>query len=188
MKKLFILAMVLAAGFANAVSVDWVLNTAAKVTFDTKSVGKNGTAYVVFLGSDSLSSLSYADVIAKTQVGDSYTTSLGNLKKYNVTVDSETGLGNYAVYMTYVGTDSKTYYNVSTSVYTLTAANVDALFSEGTALPESSFAFTDSKPTATMATASASSGGWVAVPEPGTAAMALLGLGLLVRRRKAKKA
>ena len=184
MKKLIILATVLMAGFANAASISWQLNTAAKVTFDGSSVAKKGTAYVVFLGSDTLSGLSYADVIAKTQVGDSYTTSLGQVTKKNVAVDSVDGLGNYAFYMTYEA-DNKTYYNVSTTVYSLTAANVDALLNEGTMLPASSFAFTDSKPGTTMATASASGGGWVAVPEPASAALALAGLAMLIKRRKA---
>ena len=185
MRKLLTLATVLLVSMANAASIQWELNTAAKVNFDTKSVGKNATAYVVFLGTDSLSALTYADFIAKTQVGDSYTTSLGQLKKLDVEVDSDTGLGNYGLYMTYVGTDSKTYYNISTSIYSLTAANVQALLSEGTALPSSSFAFTDSKPTTSLATTSAASGGWVAVPEPSTAALALAGLALLLKRRKA---
>lgn len=185
MKRLLILTTVLVAGLANAASISWQLNTAAKVNFDTKSVGKNATAYVVFLGSDTLSGLSYADVIAKTQVGDPYTTSLGQVTKKNVAVDSVDGLGNYAFYMTYVGADQKTYYNVSTDVYSLTAANVAALLNEGTMLPASSFAFTDSKPGATLATASASSGGWVPVPEPSSAALALAGLALLIKRRRA---
>ena len=185
MKKLFILATVLIVGIANAASVSWGVQTAARVNYDGSSVGKKATAYVVFLGSDSLSGLSYEDVIAKTQVGGPYTTSVGQVKNQNVTVDSVDGLGNYALYMTYVGADEKTYYNVSTSVYTLTAANVDALLNEGTALPMSSFAFTDSKPGTTLATASASSGGWVAVPEPASAALALAGLAMLIKRRKA---
>ena len=186
MKKLFILATVLMAGMASAASVKWELNT-AKATFGGSSVAKKGTAYVVFLGSDTLSSLSYADIIAKTQVGESngYATSLGKVSAKNISVDSESGLGNYAVYMTYVGSDEKTYYNVSTDIYSLTAANVEAFFNEGTAIPASSFSFVDSKPGTTMATASASGGGWVAVPEPASAALALAGLAMLIKRRKA---
>ena len=186
MKKLGFIAVLLAScSLVHAASVDWQLNTAAKVTFDTKSVGKNATAFVVFLGTQTLDALTYKDIMEGTQVGDSYTTSLGQVTGKNVTVDSETGLGNYAFYMTFVGTDEKTYVNVSTSLYTLTAADVNALLNEGTALPASSFSFSDSKPTSSVSSTSASSGGWVAVPEPSTAALALAGLALLLKRRKA---
>ena len=186
MKKLALIAFVAFATSmsANAASIIWELNTAAKVTFDGSSVGKNATAYVVFLGSSTLSSLSYKDVIDGTQVGGAYATSLGQLKAKEVTVDSASGVGNYALYMTFVSGE-KTYYNVSTSLYQLKSADVTALLDEGTALPASSFAFSDSKPAGSLSSTSASSGGWVAVPEPSTAALALAGLALLLKRRKA---
>ena len=186
MKKFGFLAVLLAScSLVHAAAVDWQLNTAAKVTFDGSSVGKKATAYVVFLGSQTLSDLTYKQVMDSATVGDAYTTSLGQVTGKNVTVDSVTGLGNYAFYMTYVGSDEKTYVNVSTAMYTLKAADVEALFDEGTALPASSFTFSDSKSSSTPSTASASSGGWVAVPEPSTAALALAGLALLLKRRKA---
>ena len=185
MKKLFILAAALITGLANAAPIDWQLNTTA-TKFDGASVKTAGTVFVVFLGSDTLSSFTYADVVGMATVGSStgYATSLGKVSKKYVEADSVTGLGNYAAYMTYEA-DNKTYYNVSTTTYALTAADVTALLQEGTALPASSFSFTDSKPDATMATASASSGGWVAVPEPASAALALAGLAMLIKRRKA---
>ena len=184
MKKLFTLATVLMAGLANAATIQWNVNTPNRVDFGGSSVGKNGTAYVVFLGTGDLSSLTYADLIAKPTVGEPLTTSVGKVNKKPVSVDSETGVGNYALYMTYVSGE-KTYYNVSTSLYQLKTADVAKLLSDGTALPASSFAFSDSKPTTSMSTTSASSGGWVAVPEPSTAALALAGLALLLKRRKA---
>lgn len=184
MKKILTLAVVLAAGMASAASIKWSLNTADTVKFDGTSVKGNGTAYVVFLGTDTLESLTYQQVIDSATVGEPFSTSLGKIKLKDVAVDSETGVGNYALYMSFVSGE-KTYYNVSTSLYQLKAADVEALLSEGTALPASSFAFSDSKPTTSMSATSASSGGWVAVPEPSTAALALAGLALLLKRRKA---
>ena len=74
-----------------------------------------------------------------------------------------------------------TYWNVSSSVYELTQANIDALREDGTALPDSSFAFSNS-----VSSGSGSvGGGWAQVPEPSTAALALAGLALLLKRRKA---
>ena len=57
MKKILTLAVVLAAGMASAASIKWSLNTADTVKFDGTSVKGNGTAYVVFLGTDTLESL-----------------------------------------------------------------------------------------------------------------------------------
>ncbi len=195
MKKFGILALLLAAcTAAQAASITWQLNTSAKVNFDSSSIGKNGSMYVVYLGTENtLASLTYADVMGKTAVGDSpYATSLGQVETKEVTVSvaestcNPSGCENsyFAAYMQYES-GGKTYINVSSTVFALTGADVNAFLTEGTAVPSSSFGFTDSKPTTSLSTTSASSGGWVAVPEPSTAALALAGLALLLKRRKA---
>ena len=78
--------------------------------------------------------------------------------------------------------EGKTYYNISSTTYTLSG------YTDATSTPDP-YNLTPSNQTYTMADASTTKvspgGGWTAVPEPSTAALALAGLALLLKRRKA---
>ena len=167
---------------AQAATVAWNILTPDQVKFDTKSVGKNATAYVVFLGTQTISDYSFKEITEMKTVFDT-PTALGKVNNVPVEVDSVSGLGNYGLYMTYVS-DEKTYYNISSSVYTLTAADVEAFTTEGTAIPASSFSFSNTK-NADTATPTTGGGWYASVPEPSTAMLALAGLALLIKRRRA---
>ena len=76
--------------------------------------------------------------------------------------------------------EGKTYFNLSSSTYTMSG-----LSDELSTPTAASFAFNYGGPTESTKVSSGS--GWVqaAVPEPSTAALALAGLALLLKRRKA---
>ena len=180
MKKALTLVMALLAISSHAASISWNASTGA-TKFDGSSVGKNAMGYIVYLGSATLDSYTYADILAMDTVKEA-ATSLGKWTNTKVTVDSA-NTGNYAMYMSFVSGE-KTYYNVSSTLYNLTSENIQAFLDEGTAIPTGTYTFSDSKPASSTATAKAGAG-WVAVPEPSTAALALAGLALLLKRRKA---
>ena len=102
-------------------------------------------------------------------------------------------VGNFALYVTYTN-DGKTYYNVSSTTYTISQSAYDALIGQGTALEKATFsglAATINDATATPTIG----GGWYQkpetqpvtpdVPEPATGALALAGVALLFKRRRA---
>lgn len=178
--KFAIILLTMCSVAVHAASITW--NASSSITkFDGSSVGKNATGYIVYLGTTDISTLTYSDILAMATVKDQ-ATNVGKWNNVGVTVDS-TKTGNYAMYMAFTSGE-KTYYNISSSVYNLTTANIEAFLNEGTALPTQTYSFTDAKPTSTPSTAKAGAG-WVAVPEPSTAALALAGLALLLKRRKA---
>ena len=192
MKKvtIFVLAIALVA-ISQAASITWNATTTT-TKFNGTSVGKNAVGYIVYLGSNTIGSSGYAfsDIIQMSAVKEN-ATSLGKWNKLGVTVD-DTATGNYAMFMSFVS-DGTTYYNLSSTAYNLTAASIEAFQAEGTAIPEASFSFTDvvNDPKTSDISKGSAGGGWFAaapVPEPATGALALAGIALLLKRRKAAKA
>ena len=179
MKKAFILAALLIAGSTQAATLTWGWKSSAAVKFDSTALGTAGTAYLIFIGDKAVSDYSFTDYVNMT--ASAVATTATKVGKINVAaVETDDTPGNFASVLSYVS-EGKTYWNVSSSVYALTAANIQALDEEGTALPDSSFAFSSS-----VSSGSGSvGGGWAQVPEPSTAALALAGLALLLKRRKA---
>ena len=180
MKKFLILAAAMLTVSANAATIQWAWKSSAAVKFDTTSLGSKGTAYLVYLGSDTATDYSFAQLVEKASATTITTsTSLGKINA-KPQMESSTAAGNYATVMSFVS-EEKTYWNVSSTTYTVTEDGIEDLLENGTALPDSSFAFSSSVSSGSGTVG----GGWAQVPEPSTAALALAGLALLLKRRKA---
>ena len=181
MKKFLILTAALLMVSANAATIQWAWKSSAAVKFDTTSLGSNGTAYLVYLGSDAeATDYSFAQLVEKASATTITTsTSLGKINA-KPKMESSTAAGNYATVMSFVSGE-KTYWNVSSTTYTITEEGITDLVENGTALPDSSFAFSNSVSSGSGTVG----GGWAQVPEPSTAMLAIAGLALLLKRRKA---
>ena len=181
MKKLLVFSLLALAVCAQAATVKWNWKSDAVVKFDSTSVGANATAYLLYIGDKSVSSYTFNEYVdmAGSAVATA-STKVGKVNTSGVTVDATPG--NFVTMLSYVS-GSDTYWNVSSSVYTLTQAGIDDLTNSGTPLADSSFSFSNTvkteKGTGTVG------GGWAMVPEPSTAALALAGLALLIKRRRA---
>lgn len=193
MKRLFILGALAAFGLqASGATISW---GAEKSYFGESSVGKIATGYLVYLGTAGTTWASTTvDYIAIAE---------GTSSNYLSTKSSSTGKvsgqvaatedvtpvysgattlitdGNsvFGIMLTYVNAaDSKTYYHLG-GTYTFDT-NDESTYTSGTKM----FTWTDSGIASNSDTAAQ---GWVAVPEPSTAMLALAGLALLIKRRRA---
>jgi len=192
MKKtiLAIALLVASATSSMAISFSWASATAIK--FDGANLKSNPdvTGYLVYLGSGG----SYADsyTLEASSTPDSVVSSVGTqlsslagtsgMSKISTKATFDFGTYNngdvFGMLLTYVK-DGTTYYNLSSSTYTLSGITDETSGPDG-----ASFAF--SYDTKGESSSLSSGGGWtVAVPEPSTAALALAGLALLLKRRRA---
>lgn len=188
MKHIILLASVLIALNAQAVTLNW---TVSNVSFNgTKldaTTGATMTAYLAYLGNGGSLAPSYTEstLMALTTVDSATgTTSKGKISgAYDLPVSTSAANGDvYAMFFKYV-TGGKTYYNLVSTTYTVSGV-ADATSNISNFAPTPSFATS----TATDGTITAG-GGWVAaaaVPEPATGALALAGIALLFKRRKAR--
>ena len=187
MKKLLMIlgAGVLLANSASAVSLSWKSDAMSFDGTALKSLTTGITAYVVYLSSGSLStSYKIDDDFSAASVG-TVVSSVSKTSKGSAAVGTfqfDYGAYNnndkFAMIVSYAASDGKTYWNVSETINTLSGIS-DEL---STPTDWNTFAVNNSK--GTPGTASGGSG-WTAVPEPSTAALALAGLALLLKRRKA---
>ena len=196
MKKTLTLLSLMVAMSAFSASFQWGTGSTVSAFGSTefKTAGNVGTMNLVYLSDGKTSSLFTVD-------GDTLTAATPNAsanpatsgmasKKGKVSAKFDNKLvanGNvFGAYFTYNdGTD--TWYNFSSTTYTVTGLNL------GTeTLDDAVFAFDFATKTEAAASDVNVGGGWYkvvasspAVPEPGTAALALLGVGMLLKRRKA---
>ena len=173
---------------ASAVSFDW---TAASIKFNDAAVKASTavTGYLVYIGtatsvesvdisSDTISTITsnLGTQVSEKNKPNAYSKLTGT---YAFDFGSKVNGDSFAMLLTYADSESgKTYYNLSSTVYTLSG------LTDETSTPDDAV-FTFSYASAGSSSKATAGGGWTAVPEPSTAALALAGLALLIRRRKA---
>ncbi len=191
MKKILTLCLlVLSAASASALSFDW---TISGIKFDGVAIKKSTdvVGHLIYLGDGGSYSSSYA--LSKDSTADSIASAIGtkvdtsstatsNAGKLTTTYTFDYGTKDngdvFGVLLSYT-TGGKTYYNLSSSTFTLSG-----IADETSSLDAGTFSF--SFDTAGEKNSISSGSGWtVAVPEPSTAALALAGLALLIKRRRA---
>ena len=187
-----IAAFVMTTSIASALSFDWA---AKSIKFDSTNLknSQDVTGYLIYLGSGGELSSSYnltADSTASSIIG-SIGTDTGSSKSTPNALGKLTGTyvfdygtkangDTFAMLLSYKDGD-KMYYNLSSTVVTLSGivdetSDLEAMdFTNG-------FSYASKGESKTIS----AGGGWVqAVPEPSTAMLALAGLALLIKRRRA---
>ena len=186
MKKL--LALLAFCGFASSASAVSLAWTVSGISFDGETLksDNNVTASLILLGKNVSLSESYdIETVKGWTAVDSVSetnTKGAAVGTYNFpdTTDYTTYNGNvYAILLSYTSA-GKTYYNLSSASYTVSGV-ANATSTLTSFKPASStFAYGTKSESSTIT----AGGGWT-VPEPSTAALALAGLALLLKRRKA---
>ena len=192
MKKLLtLLAVVAFCTSAHALSFTWASSTAIK--FDGANLKSNTdvTGYLVYLGTSETYDTSYtldASSTPSSLSGDvgtlvaNSTSGTSGMSKISEKFSFDYGVYDnndvFGMVLSYVK-DGTTYLNLSSTTYTLSG-----IADERSSLSNANFAFSfDSAGEKNSITPGS---GWtVAVPEPSTAMLALAGLALLIKRRKA---
>lgn len=178
---------------ANALTFAWGTAT-TRVQFPTGTYVTDGsvTAYLVYLGDSAAATYSidgYGLSNPTVDTGTSTVTGLTSTKgritesfqqNYGSAVGSGTFIdgATFGLLLTHVDA-GVTWYNLSSTKYTVSGAADDT-----SALNDAVFSFSFANNG--QGTPLTSGGGWVAapIPEPATAALALAGLAMLIRRRK----
>ena len=192
MKKLLTLALVAGfAGMASAVTMQWA---ATLIAFNGTTLKNDGnvTGYLIALNSfqdfyqltDTFTPASIKDTDAETgRVVDekNKTSAVGKLANaWEIDVDNYDNGATFAVLLKYTGaSDGKVYYNLSENLVTMENMSVDPPVNASNTA--STFSYSTSSEKGKLK----AGGGWTMVPEPSTAALALAGLALLIRRRRA---
>ena len=200
MKKILTLVLVAMTVASQAVSFTWDSNN-VKVSFDNATtIAQAGgiTATLLWLGTSTSATIddyTIANGVSSASVQTKSTGLSSGKGKYSGSFDHYIGApinnsqstlqaGDYfTVLLTYTDSENVTWYNLSSSVYQLpttaddTTTGLEAHFSH-------SFTMND------RGTALTAGGGWTAaaapvIPEPSTATLALAGLAMLIKRRKA---
>ena len=201
MKKAFtaIAALALTVGAASALSFSWGTSTA--ITFDktvlnNAALAANATVDLIYLGPDKAWSFDESGLVTDEAVSTGSVTTGGaptakgkangkinQLMGTSFADGSKFGNGNvFGVLITYTDANGDVWYNLSSNTFTLTGAADD---STDIAKANFNFAWTNDESGAEAPTAG---GGWwtaPAVPEPVSAGLALAGIALLLKRRRA---
>ena len=183
---------------SQAASLSWGTGTTA-ITFDGEKLSSSTKAYLVYLGSSSDLSALYTfennAIKAANSVADAEPLTKPKLQIGRVSgtyadptatatdVGTQVADGQYfSMFITYTDTAGKTWYNFSS-----TAGKITGIGDDNTNLASLTFEFNFDNKNGSVKSASqiSAGGGWVAVPEPSTAALALAGLALLLKRRRA---
>lgn len=197
MKKLILAILGGLAMNVGAVTFQW--STASQVSFGDSLVSSLSpstfTAQLVYLGTDGkwteISILDTGiDLGAETKVDGTVTSVSGKTgafanrnSKASSTTKNGVANGTYSLLLTYVDNAGTSWFNLSSSTYTVPA---DA--DESTTGLSASFAFASGKTEVPFGEKLAAGGGWYTgtpIPEPSSAALALAGLALLIKRRRA---
>ena len=192
MKKTILLAALFGlVSTASAVSFQWTVSGIAFNGTTLKS-DANLTASLVYLGVGGSLASSYDEAaissLEKVSTVTGSTSKGAASETYYLPAPSSgdyTDLngGVYALLLSYADSASgKTFYNIGSATYTVSGV-ADATSSLDAYKPAAStFSYGSNDAAASKVTPG---GGWATVPEPSTAALALAGLALLLKRRKA---
>ena len=187
LKNLIAVATIVAsAGITQAASVAW---SSVAMTFGEQTLKKDTgvTGYLVYLSSGALED-SYtinesfsAESVGTVVASDTDGTNKGSALTGTFQIAQGTySNGDVFAFVASYTSDGKTYWNISSTVNTLSGLDP----SDPTVSPAD---FSDYSMASTVSETGKASGGsgWTAVPEPSTAALALAGFALLLKRRKA---
>ena len=201
MKKAFtaIAALALTIGAASALGFQWGTSTAISfngTTLNSAALAAPVTVDLIYLGTDKAWSFDETGLVTDEVASAGSVTVTGgaaNRGKGNGKFDKFLGTsfadnsvvanGNvFGVLITYTDTEGNVWYNLSSNTYTLSGVADDT-----TTIPKQTFAFAWTNDS-TGAEAPTAGGGWwtaPAVPEPVSAGLALAGIALLLKRRRA---
>lgn len=201
MKKAFtaIAVLALTIGAASALSFQW--GTSDKITFNgtqltTAALAAPATVDLIYLGTDKAWSFDESGIVTDEVASTGSVTVTGgaaNKGKGNGTIDqllgtsfadgSTYGNGNvFGVLITYTDTEGNVWYNLSSNTFELTGVADDR-----TTIAKATFAFAWTNDESGAEAPTAGGGWWTApaVPEPVSAGLALAGIALLLKRRRA---
>ena len=201
MKKAFtaIAALALTIGAASALTFEWGTNT--KISFNgtqltTAALAAPATIELIYLGTDKAWSFDESGLVTDEAVSTGSITVTGGIankgkasgkfdKLFGASyADNSTVNGNnvFGVLITYTDANGDVWYNLSSNTFTISGAADDTF---GIDKQYFDFAWTNDESGAEAPTAG---GGWwtaPAVPEPVSAGLALAGIALLLKRRRA---
>ena len=201
MKKAFtaIAALALTIGAASALSFQW--GTSSKITWEgtqltTAALAAPVTVELIYLGTDKAWSfdelgvptdeVANAGSVTVTGLAANKGKGNGSINKVLDTTFADGAAFNngstFGVLITYTDAENKVWYNLSSNTYTLSG-----VADETTSIDKQTFAFSWAKDESGADTPSAGGGWWTvpAVPEPVSGGLALAGLALLLKRRRA---